>query len=110
MSWRALCWAWRWRASAIPFDCTTERWSDCYPRPPGARRADSAPTLNHAASVPAFSANEERRIAVNVAKRPNLLSQIQDGLAQCLMLRPNYSLLVHGWNPADFFASATALS
>jgi hypothetical protein len=26
--------------SAIPFDCTTELWRDCYPRPPGARRAD----------------------------------------------------------------------
>ena len=25
-----------------PFDCRTERWSDCYPQPPGARRADSA--------------------------------------------------------------------
>src|SRR6516162_74445 len=39
MSWRALCCAWRWKASAIPPDCTTERWSDCYQRPPGARRA-----------------------------------------------------------------------
>ncbi|MFZ2079354.1 MAG: hypothetical protein WAV38_22435 [Xanthobacteraceae bacterium] len=25
---RALCCVRRWKASAIPFDCTTERWSD----------------------------------------------------------------------------------
>ncbi len=30
------------KASAIPFDCRTKRWSDCYPRPPGARRTDRA--------------------------------------------------------------------
>jgi hypothetical protein len=37
---RCVCCAWRWKASAIPFDRTTELWSDCYPRQPGARRAD----------------------------------------------------------------------
>src|SRR5215470_7956496 len=42
MSWRALCCAWRWKANAIPIDCRTKRWSDCYPRPTGARRADRA--------------------------------------------------------------------
>ena len=37
-----ICCAWRWKASAIPSDCTTERWSDCCPRPTGAKRADRA--------------------------------------------------------------------
>jgi hypothetical protein len=40
LSWLALCCAWRWKASAIPSDCRTERWRDYYPRPPGARRVD----------------------------------------------------------------------
>ncbi len=40
MSWRVVCCAWRWKGRAIPFDCTTKRWRDCYPLPPGARRAD----------------------------------------------------------------------
>ena len=44
MSWLALCCGWRWRASAIPFDYTTERWSDCFPRPLGARRVDRGVT------------------------------------------------------------------
>ena len=47
---RALCCVRRWKASAIPFDCTTERWSDCYPRPPGARRADRAAVPSKAIS------------------------------------------------------------
>src|SRR5262249_2037645 len=29
-----------WKASAIPFDCPMERWTDWYPQLPGARRAD----------------------------------------------------------------------
>src|SRR5215472_15402633 len=40
MSWLALCCDWRWKASAIPFDCPMERWTDWYPQLPGARRAD----------------------------------------------------------------------
>jgi hypothetical protein len=40
MGWLALCCAWRWKASAIPFDSPTERWRDCYPQPSGARQAD----------------------------------------------------------------------
>src|SRR5262249_17913023 len=47
MSWLALCCAWQWKASAIPFDCRTKRWSDCYPRPTGARRADRGASARH---------------------------------------------------------------
>src|SRR5262249_45734622 len=55
MSWLALCCAWPWKASAILFDCTMDRWTDCYPLPPGARRIDRGVT-QLASATPLISA------------------------------------------------------
>src|SRR6516164_2914511 len=50
MNWLALSCAWRWKASAIPFDCPTERYRDWYARPPGARRVEHVTELAFAPS------------------------------------------------------------